>query len=129
MRLRLLLESHLRQRGTGDVGPALSGRRLGSRRKVARWWLSGVAFTRLRAVLIQRPEITANLRRQTDPSHLLIVPHDPTDASSRLNYVSLVSCYNLFAIEQDNILHVIGHISDVLKAKLADCLKAALDLP
>ena len=73
--------------------------------------------------------ITANLRRQTDPSHLLIDPHDPTGASSGLNYVSLVSCYNLFTIEQDNILHVIGHISDVLKAKLADCLKAALDLP
>ncbi len=73
--------------------------------------------------------ITGNLRRQGDPSHLLVDPADPAGASSGLSFPSLVSCNNLFTIEQDSILQVIGHLSDPLKQQLAVCLRAALELP
>jgi mRNA interferase MazF len=73
--------------------------------------------------------VTGNLRRQGDPSHLFIDPADPDGASSGLSFPSLVSCNNLFTIEQDSIIRVIGHLSDVLKQKLNDCLKTALELP
>ena len=72
--------------------------------------------------------ITGNLRRRGDPSHLYIDPSDADGASSGLSFPSLVSCNNLFTVQQDSIQQVIGHLSDVLKQQLADCLKAALEL-
>ncbi len=73
--------------------------------------------------------ITGNLRRKGDPSHLHIDPSDPAGASSGLSFPSLASCNNLFTVEQDSIQQVIGHLSDALKQRLNDCLKAALELP
>jgi mRNA interferase MazF len=73
--------------------------------------------------------ITGNTRRRGDPSHLYVDPNDPDGASSGLSFPSLVSCNNLFTVEQDSILQVIGHLSDVLKHQFGDCLKAALELP
>jgi mRNA interferase MazF len=73
--------------------------------------------------------VTGNLRRRGDPSHLYVDPNDPDGATSGLSFPSLVSCNNLFTIEQDNILQVIGHLSDRLKQQLDDCLKSALQLP
>jgi mRNA interferase MazF len=73
--------------------------------------------------------ITGNTRRRGDPSHLYIDPADPDGASSGLSFPSLISCNNLFTVEQDSILHVIGHLSDALKRQLGNCLKAALELP
>ena len=73
--------------------------------------------------------ITGNLRRTGDPSHLYVDPGDPDGASSGLSYPSLVSCNNLFTVEQDSIQQVMGHLSDVLKQRLNDCLRAALGLP
>jgi hypothetical protein len=40
-----------------------------------------------------------------------------------------VSCNNLYTLEQDCILHTMGHLSDVLRQRLNVCLKAALELP
>ena len=73
--------------------------------------------------------ITGTIRRRGDPSHLFIDPSNPEGASSGLRFPSLVSCNNLFTIEQDSILQVIGHLSDTLQQQLNDCLKAALELP
>jgi mRNA interferase MazF len=73
--------------------------------------------------------ITGNTRRKGDPSHPFIDPQDPAGASSGLNFPSLVSCYNLFTIEQASIIQVIGHLSSPLQVQLARCLKTALDLP
>jgi mRNA interferase MazF len=73
--------------------------------------------------------ITGNLTRLGDPSHLLIDPSTPEGASSGLNGRSLVSCNNLYTLEQDCIQKSLGHLSDVLMRKLDDCLKAALELP
>jgi mRNA-degrading endonuclease toxin of MazEF toxin-antitoxin module len=72
---------------------------------------------------------TGNLRRSGDPAHLLVDPSTPEGAASGLSGASLASCYNLFTVEQNRIEQVIGHLSDVLKNRLNNCLKAALDLP
>ena len=48
--------------------------------------------------------IRGNLKRLGDPSHFLVDPNHPDGASSGLNFASLVSCNNLFTIEQSNIL-------------------------
>jgi mRNA interferase MazF len=73
--------------------------------------------------------VTGNLRRRHEPTHLFVDPSDPDGASWGLSFPSLVVCNNLFTVEQAAVQHVIGHLSDVLKAKLNHCLKAALDLP
>ena len=73
--------------------------------------------------------ITGNLRRRGDPSHVFVDPNDADGASSGLRFPSLVSCNNLFTVEQDSVLQVLGHLSDVLKPRVNDCLKAALELP
>ena len=72
--------------------------------------------------------VTGNLRRRGDASHLFVDPAHPDGASSGLSFPSLVSCYNLYTVEQASILHVIGHLSDPLKVELQDRLKAALEL-
>ncbi len=73
--------------------------------------------------------ITGNTRRKGDPSHLYVDPNAADGASSGLSFPSLVSCNNLFTVDQDSIQHIIGHLSGTLKQQLADCLKAALELP
>jgi mRNA interferase MazF len=73
--------------------------------------------------------IPGNLRQRGDPSHLYVDPNDPGGASSGLSFPSLVSCNNLFTIDQQSIQQVIGHLSDTLKNHLVECLKAALELP
>jgi mRNA interferase MazF len=82
---------------------------------------------RLRKTVIAM--ITGNTRRRGDPSHLYVDPSHPDGASSGLSFPLLVSCNNLFTVEQASILQVIGHLSDVLRQQLGDCLKAALELP
>ncbi len=72
--------------------------------------------------------ITGNLRRQGDPSHFLIDPFTPEGAASGLTGPSLVSCNNLYTVDQSCVLQILGHLADVLKQQLNDCLKAALDL-
>jgi mRNA-degrading endonuclease toxin of MazEF toxin-antitoxin module len=72
---------------------------------------------------------TGNLRRRGEPSHLYVDPATLEGASSGLTGPSLASCCNLFTVEQDRIEQVIGHLSDVLKRALNDCLRAALELP
>jgi mRNA interferase MazF len=73
--------------------------------------------------------VTGNLSRLGDTSHLLIDPATADGASAGLNGPSLVSCNNLYTVEQDCILRKLGYLSDGLKQKLNDCLKAALQLP
>jgi len=81
---------------------------------------------RLRKTVIAM--ITGNLRRLGDPSHLLIDPATPEGTSSGLTVPSLVSCNNLFTLEQTDILRTVGHLSSMLIVRLNDCLKAALEV-
>ncbi len=72
--------------------------------------------------------ITGNLHRQGDPSHVYIDPGDADGASSGLRFPSLVSCNNLFTVDQAKFLDTLGHLSDVLKQRLNDTMKSALEL-
>ena len=73
--------------------------------------------------------VTGNLRHRNEPTHLFIDPARSDGASSGLSFPSLVVCNNLFTLEQAAIQQVIGRLSDVLQAKINDCLKTALQLP
>jgi mRNA interferase MazF len=74
--------------------------------------------------------ITGNTRLVgREPTQFLIDPAVPEGASSGLRYASAVKCENLMTIAQADILRTMGHLSDALKQKLNDCLKAALEVP
>jgi mRNA interferase MazF len=73
--------------------------------------------------------ITGNVRMATDPKHLLVDPSTADGASSGLHGLSLVSCADLFTIEQRGIIRTIGHLSAQAMQQIDACLKAALELP
>jgi mRNA interferase MazF len=74
-------------------------------------------------------QITGNLSRVGDKSHLLIEVATPEGQQSGLLHDSVVSCNNLATVEQNLIDKVIGSLSASLMQKVNDCLKAALELP
>jgi mRNA interferase MazF len=74
--------------------------------------------------------ITGNLRLiGREPTQFLVDPATPDGQSSGLSYPSAVKCENLVTVAQTDIIVTIGHLSDVLKQKLNECLRAALELP
>jgi mRNA interferase MazF len=73
--------------------------------------------------------ITGNLKDAGQPTTVLVDPATPDGTGSGLTGTSLLKCYNLATVRQRRVLHVIGHLSDALKQKLDECLKAALELP
>ncbi|HEY1377385.1 MAG TPA: type II toxin-antitoxin system PemK/MazF family toxin [Gemmataceae bacterium] len=73
--------------------------------------------------------ITGNLDDAGRPTTVLVDPRTPDGARSGLTGPSLVKCYNLATIRQRRVLHVIGHLSDVLMQRVGRALKAALELP
>jgi mRNA interferase MazF len=73
-------------------------------------------------------QITSNLRRAADKSHLLIEVATPEGQQSGLLHDSLVSCNNLATIEQTLINKVIGSLPAHVMQNVNDCLKAALEL-
>jgi len=74
--------------------------------------------------------ITGNTRLVgREPTQFLIDPNTVDGASSGLTIPSAVKCENLATLRQQHILDTIGHLSNALKQKLNDCLKAALELP
>jgi mRNA interferase MazF len=72
--------------------------------------------------------ITGNLKRKGLPSHVYVDPSDPTGVSAGLSFPSLISCNNLYTVEQDSVTHVLGHLSDPLKQMLGAALRAVLGL-
>jgi mRNA interferase MazF len=73
--------------------------------------------------------VTGNLARKNDPAHLFVDPATPDGGSSGLRMPSLVSCNNLFTVDQEDLISMLGHLSHTLEQQLNDCLKAALELP
>jgi mRNA-degrading endonuclease toxin of MazEF toxin-antitoxin module len=74
--------------------------------------------------------LTTNLRHvATEPTQFLVDPATSEGASSGLAQASAVKCENLYTISQARIKRTLGHLSDTLKRKLDECLKAALELP
>lgn len=70
-------------------------------------------------------QITSNLKRAHEPTHLLIEVATPEGVQSSLLHNSLVSCINLSTIALDRINKVIGSLPDALMQKINNCLKAA----
>jgi mRNA interferase MazF len=73
--------------------------------------------------------ITGNLKDAGQPTVVLIDPATADGAGSGLSGPSLVKCYNLATVQQQRVLHVIGHLSAVLLGRVNDALNAALALP
>ena len=73
-------------------------------------------------------QITTNLRRATDLSHLFIDVSTPEGQQSGLLHNSLVSCINLATVNTDRIDRVIGRLSESALLHVDDCLKSALGL-
>ena len=72
---------------------------------------------------------TKNIRRvHQEPTQFLIDPSTPEGASSGLSIPSAVKCENLYTVSQQRIQSIVGQLSDPLKQKLEDCLKAALEI-
>ena len=74
-------------------------------------------------------QITSNLRRASEPTHLLIEAATPEGARSGLLHDSVVSCINLATIEQVRVDRVVGSLSPAAVQRIDACLKTALGLP
>jgi mRNA interferase MazF len=74
-------------------------------------------------------QITSNLKRVGDPSHLLIEAATPEGVQSGLLHDSVLSCNNLATIEQKLIQRAIGSLPATTMQKVDACLKAALGIP
>jgi mRNA interferase MazF len=74
-------------------------------------------------------QITTNLRRASDPAHLLIDAASPEGIQAGLLHDSVVSCINLATIEQTRIDRVIGKLDPTTMKRVDECLKSALQIP
>ena len=102
---------------------------------------SGVGGKRRPCLIIQNDEdnqklsntvivqITGNLGRVGDKSHLLLELATPEGQQAGILHDSMISCNNLATIEQSLIAKVIGSLPEPTMLKVQACLKAALDLP
>ena len=64
-----------------------------------------------------------------DPACLFIDLNTPEGMATGLIRDSVVSCLVLVTVYADTVAQVQGTLSPVMKQKLNDCLKAALELP
>jgi mRNA-degrading endonuclease toxin of MazEF toxin-antitoxin module len=74
-------------------------------------------------------EVTTNLTAAKDPAFLLIDISTPEGQATGLVQDSVVGSLFLATVAESRLSAAIGHLSDALKQKLNDCLKAALGLP
>ncbi len=74
-------------------------------------------------------QITTNLRRAAEPTHLLIAHATVEGQQAGLLHDSVVSCNNLATVHEDRIDRVIGHLPEAVMRRIDECLKAALGLP
>lgn len=104
-------------------------------------WIGGGASKNRPAVVVQSDQLNNKLANTIvamitgntsligkDPAQFLIDPATPEGPSSRRAHASAVKCENLMTIGQRQIIRTLGHLSDELKTRLSDCLKAALEI-
>lgn len=72
--------------------------------------------------------ITGHLRRAAEPTQLLVDPATPDGASCGLHGPSLVSCTNLYTIDQASVKKVIGNLSANAMMSVDGRLREALGL-
>jgi mRNA interferase MazF len=74
-------------------------------------------------------QITTNLSRAGHDTQLLIDPHHPAWQASGLLRPSVVNGSCLAYVEQQDVLRVIGCLTDDAMLQVNECLRAALGLP
>ena len=74
-------------------------------------------------------EVTSNLTLAADPAYLFVDVSRPEDKATGLLTDSVLSCLLMATVKTANVERVIGSLSDAMKQRLNDCLKAALALP
>jgi len=74
-------------------------------------------------------QITTNLHRAAEPTHLLLVQTTVEGQQAGLLHDSVVSCTDLATVHEDRIERVISHLPDAVMRRIDACLKAALGLP
>ncbi len=72
--------------------------------------------------------ISGNDEHAGEATQVLVDPATPEGSSSGLHGPSVVKCCNLFTVSQADIHRTIGRLSESAMTKLAECLKAALDI-
>ena len=72
--------------------------------------------------------ITTNLKRRSDPAHLLIDVSTPEGQQTGLNQNSLVSCINIATLHAVDVGPKIGELPPQVMAKVDDCLRAAFGI-
>lgn len=73
--------------------------------------------------------ITSNLKHASDPASLLLDVSTPDGQATGLLKNSVVSCINLYTINESFVAKKIGSLSAALMQQINDCLKVALELP
>lgn len=102
---------------------------------------SGIGTKRRPCVIVQNDDdnrklanaivaqITTNLARIGDKSHLLIEVASIDGQQTGLIHDSAISCNNLATINETRIQYMIGQLAPATLAEMSDALKAALALP
>lgn len=102
---------------------------------------SGVGTSRRPCVVVQNDDdnrklantvvaqITTNLARVGDKSHVLIEVASPDGKLTGLLHDSVISCNNLATIKEARIQYLIGKLAPTTLHEMNDALKAALELP
>jgi mRNA interferase MazF len=72
--------------------------------------------------------ITSNVRRIGEDTQYLIARGHPDFPASGLRRDSVVSCSNLYTIQQSDVTRIIGRLTQATMDQIDSCLKAALDL-
>jgi mRNA-degrading endonuclease toxin of MazEF toxin-antitoxin module len=74
-------------------------------------------------------EVTKNLTLMSDPACLFIDINSPEGKATGLVRDCVVSCLVLMTVYADTGIQLLGMLSQTMKQKLDDCLKASLGLP
>jgi mRNA interferase MazF len=72
--------------------------------------------------------ISGNILHSTESTQVLIDPTDERGRSSGLHGRSVIKCCNLYTVRQQDILRMIGHLSDETVEAVDAALKSALGL-
>jgi mRNA-degrading endonuclease toxin of MazEF toxin-antitoxin module len=99
---------------------------MGSSRRPALVMQNDADNTRLHNTMVA--QITTNLRRVAEPTHLLLAQGTAEGQQAGLLHDSVVSCINLATVYEDRIDRVIGHLPDAVMRRIDACLKVALGL-
>jgi mRNA-degrading endonuclease toxin of MazEF toxin-antitoxin module len=70
--------------------------------------------------------ITGNLRRRSEPTHVFLDPR--AEPCLGIHGQSLISCINLYTLDQTSVLRIIGQVTPAIQSQLDSALKNALSL-